>query len=127
MTIPANLAEAIARVEWIDDGPYGLGKYDSLRDEYLHGMSLDGWSSERSGEVDAPTGWFALMINEAQDIAEIADAFGPPVRGIIGNFILSESSQGFAYVAVYDTADEARLAFAALNVEYGEWLDASDV
>lgn len=121
--MPANLAEAFERVDWTPDGPYPLGKYDTLRDEYLHGMASEGWGIERSGEVDAPTGWFALMINEPADMAEIADAFGSPVVGIIGNFVLTETSQGFGEVSIYDTPGAARAAYEELETAYSEWID----
>lgn len=110
-----------APIEWVPDGPYGLSKYDSLRDEYLHAIASDD-SDERSGEVDSPTGWFALLIIKADEIADLQASFGRPVEGIIGNFILTESSQGFGYVAAYETEAEARAAFESLDTEYGNWL-----
>lgn len=112
-------------IEWIPDGSYELGKFDTLRDEYLYEIWMDG-ADETSGDVDAPTGCFALIIITADDIPNLRASYGRPVEGIIGNFIMRNNSQGFVWAESYETEAEARTWFEELDGIYGEWLDDND-
>jgi hypothetical protein len=67
--------------------------------EYLHQLSLDSGWDESSGNVDAPTGWFARF----------------------GRRMLFEDSQGFVESGRWPTEREATEVFEALNARYSEW------
>jgi hypothetical protein len=112
--------------EWIEDGPYPLGRFSTLRDEYLYNMAVDGWANESDGSTEAPTGYFYRISNEPDDIREIARVFGNPVDGIIGHFLLIEDSNGFVSVGTYADAQTLEEDFKALTDEYSAWLDAED-
>lgn len=120
---------SVSLIKWSEDGPSRSSKYDSLRDEYLHDLGPDYWD-EYDGSVEAPTGWFALMINApetADDLASAGAIFDlSPVKEIVGNFLLSGDDRGFGYVQAFDTEGEARSAYAELELAYGEWLEAND-
>lgn len=120
--LPANLREAIARVQWTEDGPYSLGKYATLLDHYLATMALDGWANDSMGDVESPGGFKSLVIVEPADLVEIADVFGAPVVGTIGNFIVSEDSMGFVYVERFATPELAREAYGDACDAYSAWL-----
>lgn len=69
--------------------------------EYLHRLSLDSSYDDASGDVEAPTGWFARF----------------------GKRILRSDSQGFVWCEKYDTETAAEAMFAALDHYYGIWGD----
>lgn len=122
MEMSANLREAFESVVWVEDGPYPLGKFESLRDEYLYGLWVEGWACESSGEVDAPVGVFCLIGNAPEDVFEMSGAFGAPVRGVVGWFVGRGSSQGFVWFEAYATEAEARGAYEDLEEDYSGWL-----
>lgn len=106
---------------------------DSIFD-YLAGDTM--WNEEASGEVDSPTGHFALvliprskpmrdeMIRElenltgcyAEDYAD-EDTYIRP-----GWYIIKSDSLGFVWPERYTSEDDAREVYEALEEEYGEWL-----
>lgn len=107
------------------------GKFDSPRDAVLHAMATQGWCNESSGEVDSPTHWFARVSNERAELVEIEQAFSDDVYlvgvefdwdAIIGHYLVTEDSQGFAYVTQYDNEADLIAAFRALDATYSEWI-----
>lgn len=119
----------VSLIKWLEDGPCQSSKYDSLRDEYLHVIGPDYWD-EWSGDSEAPTGWFALVINtpeSATALAEAGEIYGlSPVKGIIGNFVLAGDDRGFCYVSEFETEELARSAYAMGELAYSEWLDSDE-
>jgi hypothetical protein len=113
-----------------------LGKFDNARDEFLYDMTLNGWANESSGDSESPTRWFALVIIERAELAEVWAALDDSRRAmvsaresagdLVGSFIVSTDSQGFVYVESFDTADLARAEYAARDAEYGEWIGEED-
>jgi hypothetical protein len=70
--------------------------------EYVHELSLDGsYADGESGDVEAPTGWFARF----------------------GKRLLHHDEQGFVEVVRYASADDATTAFEMLQDEYDVWAD----
>ena len=119
--------DPIVNANWpsISDGPYPLGKYSTLRDEYLHGMAIDGWANASFGDVEAPTGYVWLISNSPEEMREITDAFGPAPEGTVGHFVLIGNSQGFVYVEEFSTKTQAEALFLSLETEFDRW-DAQD-
>lgn len=110
----------------VPNGPYPLGKYETLRDEYLHKMACDGWANASSGDVESPTGYFYLICNSAPEMKEITEAFGPAPTGIVGNFILVENDQGFVIVHNVYTSANAEAKCAELENAYDGWQDSEN-
>lgn len=74
-------------------------KFADAMSEYLHQLSLDSGWDDASGNVDAPTGWFARF----------------------GKRILHEDSQGFVWQALHDTECDAIAHYDALSDAYNRW------
>lgn len=105
-----------------------MSKFDSARDELLYAMTLDGWANESSGNVECPTGYFARISNDPQDVPSIRDAFPNETKGMsnavmVGHYLLRENDQGFVYVSEFSNSVELIRAYRVLESEYSEWLD----
>lgn len=106
------------------------GKYGNHIDETLYVMSLEGWANESSGDVEAPTGWFARISINEQELPEVVLAFMEDIQNIgldtpsalLGHWLLRENSIGFVDAEEYDTEDELKAAYDELDGRYGEWL-----
>lgn len=99
----------------------------------LHQMSLDGWANESDGDVEAPTGWFAYMINEPAERDSLVDAFGDvmadedvTVDQVMGAWLLMEDSFGFKYAVSAEEAGSIRAMFAQLSRGYLTWATADE-
>lgn len=116
---------------------YRPTKYDSARDEVIALLADDmegyGQREDTSGEVDAPTGWFALVVIPANvsfdpspdgDRADtVATEYGVTPAEVAGAHLVTENSQGFVSVETFDTAEEAREEFDCRAGRYAEWSD----
>lgn len=105
------------------------GKFDSARDEALYQMTLEGWANQLDGNVEAPTGWFALIVNEPADMLEIMQGFdfNESLREpLTGYFILIENDQGFVTVESFDNELAAAAQYTALLTEANEWFDTTN-
>jgi hypothetical protein len=95
----------------------------------LQAMITQGWANESDGDVEAPTGHFARVTNEARDIDGVHDAFKDVIVAyglgdesvLIGHFLVREDSQGFVDVTSYDNPIELTRDFQALQDAYAEW------
>lgn len=106
------------------------GKFSCPRDELLYNMSLNGWSNDSSGDVQAPTGFFARISNSTDEISEVIEAFDDDLselarrhaKELVGHFMLYEDNQGAVGVDVY--ADHASLLadYEELERTYSAWL-----
>lgn len=112
----------------------GLGKYTSYRDTILDILGHDGWLIEASGDVEAPTGWFARLDIDPEDVEEVAgkrrrieavmgEALpeGFDFDSLVGHYVLTEDSLGFFTAVPFESFGEAWDAFYELDREYGEW------
>lgn len=113
---------------------YTKGKYDSLRDQCLHLMTLEAWGNTSSGDVQSPQGFFTRICISEAELFEVVQAFKEQLEAagltdpesLIGNYIVRESNDGFVTVDVHDTEDDAVLAYEALSQAYDEWLEMGD-
>lgn len=101
-----------------------LGKFDSCLAEALYDMSNDGMWGDGTGDTDL-FGQYATIIILAEpvqrDISDAAD--GTDMIDVpAGNYIVSTNSQGFVYLAEYDTEAEARKVFSEIDTAYSAFL-----
>ena len=102
--------------------------------EALHEMSIQGWFTSDSGDVESPTGWFAWTEILPSELDEIADAFsdefaalaGLDLSELVGGWILYQDSQGSVDAVRYELSavpgySDARIAFEALDRDYCSW------
>jgi hypothetical protein len=98
------------------------GKFSSDRDEFLYSLTLDG-TERTSGDVQAPTGFYSIIIVAETDVAALHDAH--PYAGdaaiTAGNYLLVEDGDGFVTVTDYPTAADAESAFEDLENRYAAW------
>lgn len=119
--------------------------------EALYVMSLDGWFTESSGNVEAPTGWFAWTEIRENELGstedgsgilgafekEFADIEGLDPMSLVGGWILYQDSQGFVDAVEYELTPQSGLAgwvqrssahkaYVELEAEYAAWADESD-
>ena len=73
--------------------------------ERLHEITMNGMC-ETSGDVESPPGWFALVPDDGTW------------------YLLVETILGFRHGYAYDSEEEARGIYEALDREYSEWLDS---
>jgi len=124
----------------MSDHGYVGHKYGSARDEVLDAMAAEGWANMSSGNVESPTGWFALVVNRPAEVTEIMDAFGDDdlrhrcgawsddeIRAeLTGAFIVLTDSNGLVDVAEYETPGAAGNAYKGLEDAYGAWFGRDD-
>jgi hypothetical protein len=105
------------------------GKFNSDRDAYLHELTLMGWANDWAGDVESPTGWFALVINNDDEVESIAQSF-PAATALLdeltGFFLVEENEGGFVNVEKFDSADEAREEFDRLSDVYSTWAETGE-
>lgn len=117
------------------------GKYDSKRDEALHRLSLEGWANKSSGDVEAPSGFYARISVDASELEALHDVLSSDfevgdldLNDLIGHFLVIEDNQGFVTVEQYTDAptsgglsgwDASTLllsAYAERDRQYSAWL-----
>jgi hypothetical protein len=107
------------------------GRFNSLRDEALYRMGLEGWCGASSGDVASPYGFFSRITNESSEIAAIKDAFGELFESagydapqeLVGNWLIVESEQGVVDVTQYETEEELDTAFDQRVGLYESWAE----
>jgi hypothetical protein len=119
---------------------YFATKYDSARDEVIALLAdaTEGYgrTDDTSGDVDAPTGWFALVvipddvclagpamssIGLDAEIAKLAGTFGVTPADVAGVHIVQHDSQGFVHVETYAEEVTARRDFDCASHRYNVW------
>lgn len=111
-----------------------MSKYDSPRDEVLHQLATSGTWGQDSGDVQAPTGWFAEIDLDTSDFAALRIEFpqlledsglgltDADMAPLTGFFIVQEHHDGRVDVTAYGTSAELLSAYRALDVDYIHWL-----
>lgn len=84
-----------------------------------------GWANLSDGNVESPTGHFAVITIEPSERAELLDAFEGELEAspYPGSYLLVEDSDGNKTVTEYLTHTSAMGEFARLQQSYGEWVD----
>lgn len=102
---------------------YGPGKFNTILDSYVYGVSLDGGTDAECGSVDE-LGWYGLMRNgrtifkdHDPNLEPLNDAEKKLLTESAG-VILSEDSNGFVYVQYFETTMELNAAWSKIESEY---------
>lgn len=109
-----------------------MSKYDCARDEVLDAMVTEGWANQSDGNVEAPTGHFAMVCNSEAELDEVVHAFDEvitsldlgPLRDdsqLVGNYIVRTNNQGFVSVEEFETPSLCESAYAELQSAFYEW------
>ena len=110
---------------------------DSRHDKILHTLITWGWANQSDGDVQAPTGYFALMEvpdgdSQWQSVVEecrVSLRLDTSDRDTVpapGWYILQETDQGIKYT--FETRNQLHAEFLdkALVEEYGTWAYEGD-
>ena len=126
------------------ESQYHATKYDSAAHEVIAILSSvsEGFGTMETGDVESPTGWFALVIlDDTCDLdfsdtstnyplgdyaGEVARTYGVTAADVIGAHIVSEDDRGFVSVETFDSADAARAEFACREARFNFWADGAD-
>jgi hypothetical protein len=113
---------------------YGPGKFDTVLDSYVYVVSMDG-TDEELGEAET-FGWYGLMyggrdlvdaveseVEDADD--ELTDAEREQLAAAQG-VLLHEDEHGFVGVTYFDTKDELRKEWQAVEDDYEDFLEESE-
>lgn len=121
---------ASRRGEKGDIRSYGPGKYDSIIDGYVHGLSLD--SGDGLGDVEHFGYYSAVDLGRSvlhdieKEAAESGDLLTTAEKNLIrgsAGAILEENSQGFVRVEYYPTKRALEKAWARIEKEYEKFED----
>jgi hypothetical protein len=103
--------------------PYGPGKFSTVLDSYVYGVSLDGGTDDELGSVSENGHWYGLMrhghsIFKDHDplLETLTESEGEYLKSCAGA-ILSEDSQGFVYVEYFATMAELDAKWAEIEIE----------
>lgn len=100
-------------------------------DHLFKSIVSGGWANEDSGNVEAPTNWFARVCIHADEANEVRDAFaddairpsGTVIRPeeIVGHFLVEIDNNGLVWV--YSYTDHLHLShdYSVKEAEYIEW------
>jgi len=95
---------------------YGPGKFNTILDEYVYQVSLDGGCDDEISDAEA-SAWFGLMRNgrtifkDHDPLLETLNEAEQEKLTSSAGVILSEDSNGFVYVDYYKTEDELNAAW----------------
>lgn len=129
---PAEVTKGISHSgEWSnDEDPFLLhDEYDRLFKAIVGG----GWANHSGGNVEAPTGYFALIHIKPNEVQEMHDAFEDEVgelvglangiRDLAGYYLTREDNNGLIWVVAYRRWTDALDAFGKYEADFAEWDD----
>ncbi len=103
--------------------PYGLGKFDTILDEYVYQVSLDGGPDEECGDSSSGAGWYGLM-RDGKTIFRDNDPFLETLNEAehsllesSAGVILFEDTQGFVSVDYFEDAAELERIWAEIMAD----------
>lgn len=115
---------------------YFATKYDSATHEVIAHLvdEIEGFGrrDDSTGDVNAPTGWFALVtvpdeydvtVDTDEPVAELVTEYGVTAGDVRGSFIVTHNSQGFVSVETFDDEATARAEYDCRAARYAEWDD----
>lgn len=86
-----------------------------------------GWANRSDGDVESPTGAFALVTITLAELPELMEAVGidwhldAAKQDLVGSFNVIENEQGQVWVLRYDSAKSATLAYEARVQSFERW------
>lgn len=102
---------------------YGPGKFDTILDEYVYSVSLDGGPDEELGSVSENGTWYGLMRNGStifRDHDPMLETLNEAEQELLtscAGVIIEEDSQGFVGVTYYDTEAEMDAAWRQIEAD----------
>lgn len=123
-----------------EHAPYFATKYDSAAAEVIAILSSvsEGYGKDETGDAEAPTGYFALVLLDdscdldfsdytnyplGDEAGELAREYGVTADDVKGSHIVTTNSQGFVSVETFDSAQQARDEYDCRACRYGVWSD----
>lgn len=117
---------------------YHSTKYDSAAHEVIAELAdvATGYGIEASGNAEAPTGYFALVVLDStcdldfsdhtnypvgDYVGEVARTYGVTEADVTGSHIATWDERGFVYVETLATPELARAEFDARAERYATW------
>jgi hypothetical protein len=98
--------------------PYGPGKFDTILDAYVYGVTLQGGCDDECGDVSESGHWYGLM-RGGSTIFQDHDPFAEPLNeaekellASSAGVVVSEDASGFVTVDYYDTDEALDAAWA---------------
>lgn len=124
-------------------GNYFATKYDSAAAEVIALLSDEsegyGRRDDSSGDAEAPTGYFSLVVLDSScdldfsdttgaypvgdRVGETAREYGVTADDVRGVHIVTTNSQGLVAVESFDSEPAARVEFDCRAARYAEWSD----
>jgi len=98
----------------------GPGKFSDTVDEWLYDQSMIG-ADDELGEADT-FGWYGLLL-----FPERVKVIEADTSWYFKSAIVTENSQGFFYAETYDTIDEGKEKWKAIEKEYEDFLKIKDI
>lgn len=103
----------------------------TAREALFSAMVNDGWACESTGDIEAPTGYFAWMTNAPDELDEIREAFEDIIQvygdvadeDLIGAFLVTGDDHGRVFVERFDSEMALRAEYARLEDIYAGWSD----
>lgn len=104
----------------------------SKYDNFFKAAIADGWANDSSGNVEAPSNWFAKMSQTPKEALELVLAFpdefteidgnlGDKIQQLIGYFGCEINTQGFIWVYRFASQAELDEWYQAKEDEYSVW------
>ncbi len=92
-------------------------------------LVTEGWANQSDGEVDAPSGHFAIIdaTTEREIMADLTEYVGEDFSAVPAAWLLVEhDDQGFVTVTECDSEADAQARYAALEAIYVAWDSATE-
>ena len=99
------------------------GKFNTILDQYVYSVSLDGGADEEESYGNGE-GWYGLMRNGRtifRDHDPMLETLTPEEQELLtgsAGVILSEDSQGFVYVSYYNDAETLEAKWAEIVAQF---------
>lgn len=111
--------------------PYGPGKFSTILDSYVYGVTLNGGCDDELGDVGG-FGWFGLMRNgrtifqDHDPSLETLNSAEQDQLTSCAGVIVSEDSQGFVHVEYFDTDEHLTKRWEVLCKQAQQFEDESN-
>ncbi|AHG24438.1 hypothetical protein PBI_DAMIEN_48 [Mycobacterium phage Damien] len=107
---------------------------DTAQEALFRAMLQDGWLTDSTGDVEAPTGYFGYVSNTIHELAEIREAFediinsygDPEDSEIEGHYVITLTSAGIIHIHKHNTSRGAYETYKTLESEYNQWTSATE-
>jgi hypothetical protein len=114
------LPESYAEVIDVDPKWHSMGKFDHFVDQVVYEWTLEG-GGEALGDADT-FGYYELVEEPGGVLVRESDG----EDWFFASAIVSVNSQGFVNVEYFNTIEEGREVWSALEEEYSEWLGEAE-